>query len=283
MPCLEREEYIEQAYFFRVFRERIAENVPAQEILSSVHEEILATTRLPMAVEFLKGEVLLNGRLSEGMRRLSHYFTPFQAFVISRAEEDRSKFDQKIALEVLQNEAEYRSGTPTSPGLFIYQFESISRNRLGYDKGMTAMAGDPQYDPAWSEWILKTRLKLGEVEFNELLYFASEQWQIDRRRQLQQPDFQATQNLLFGAKEGRIAAANRGRDPLYMFAALQRQLGYPKVPRSVALHGAEKQIPEMLAKMMQMEKRLQLVESELKDRFDLSSYYVKPTELPPDV
>src|SRR5262249_8832173 len=32
---LDREEYIEQAYFFRVFRERLDENVPAQEILAT--------------------------------------------------------------------------------------------------------------------------------------------------------------------------------------------------------------------------------------------------------
>ncbi len=44
---LEREEYIEQAYFFRAYRERIEEGIPAQQVLSAIHEEILATTRLP--------------------------------------------------------------------------------------------------------------------------------------------------------------------------------------------------------------------------------------------
>ena len=87
--ALEPEEYVEQAYFFRVFRERLDENVPAQEILSSIHEEILSTTKLPLAIEFLKGEMVHTGRLSTGMARLAHYFTPFQAFVVSRAEEDR--------------------------------------------------------------------------------------------------------------------------------------------------------------------------------------------------
>jgi hypothetical protein len=32
-PVLDREEYIEQEYFFRVYRERLLENVPSQEIL----------------------------------------------------------------------------------------------------------------------------------------------------------------------------------------------------------------------------------------------------------
>src|SRR5579872_2219297 len=125
---LDREEYIEQAYFFRVFRERLAENVPAQEILATIHEEILSTTKLPLAIEFLKGEILHTGRLSTGMAHLIHYFTPFQTFVVSRAEEDRSRFDQRTAFGVLQHEAQYRANSPTAAGLFIYQFESISRN-----------------------------------------------------------------------------------------------------------------------------------------------------------
>ena len=44
MPLLDREEYIEQAYFFRTFHERLDESLPSQEILSSIREEILATT-----------------------------------------------------------------------------------------------------------------------------------------------------------------------------------------------------------------------------------------------
>ena len=51
----------------------------------------------------------------------------------------------------------------------------------------------------------------------------------EQRRQ--NPDYQLPVPALFGEKEGKIAKANRGRDPLYLFAALQRQLGYPEVPR----------------------------------------------------
>ena len=52
---------------------------------------------------------------------------------------------------------------------------------------------------------------------------------LEQRRQ--QPDYQPPVPPVFGEREGRIARANRGRDPLYLFAALQRQLGYPQVPR----------------------------------------------------
>ena len=47
-----------------------------------------------------------------------------------------------------------------------------------------------------------------------------------------QPGYTPPLPPLFGEKEGKIARASRGRDPLYLFAALQRQLGYPEVPRA---------------------------------------------------
>lgn len=279
-PLLDREEYIEQAYFFRVFRERLDENLPAQEILSTIHEEILSTSKLPLAIEFLKGEVLLHGRLSPGMSRLPHYFTPFQTFVMARAEEDQSRFDQRTALDVLQYEAQYRAGAPTPAGLFVYQFESISRNRLGYDRGMEAMSQDPLYDAEWSAWILKARMLLGTVDFADLIHLRSEEYVLERRRQLGDQTFQPPQPPLFGAKEGRIARANRGKDPLYMFAALQRQLGYPEVPRTRPKIGPEHDLPQLAAKFAQLEKRLQLLESEMKGTLDLSQFFVKPADLP---
>src|SRR5262249_20404462 len=158
---------------FRVFRERLDENVPAQEVLSTIHEEILSTTKLPVAIEFLKGEMLLTGRLSTGMAHLAHYFTAFQTFVITRAEEDRSRLDQKTALEILRYEAKYRAGSPNPTGLFVYQFESISRNKLGYDRGMEAMAQDPLYDAAWRDWVLRSRLQLGALDFADIIHLSS--------------------------------------------------------------------------------------------------------------
>ena len=56
---------------------------------------------------------------------------------------DNSRFSVEAALLVLQREAEYRASQPTPPGLFVYQFETLCRNRLGYDEGLRSMAGDP--------------------------------------------------------------------------------------------------------------------------------------------
>lgn len=274
MPLLDREEYIEQAYFFRTFHERLDENLPSQEILASIREEILATTKLPMALDVLRGELMLKGRICEGMAHLGHYFAPFQAFVMERSEEDRSKFDQRIALQVLEREARYRAESPSPAGLFVFQFECLARNRLGYHDGIAAMAADPLYDADWRDWILKARTQLGAVEFADLIYFRSE-FYVDERRRTAGPEYEPTAAVLFGRQEGRIARANRGKDPLYLFAALQRQLGYPAVPR--AKSGRDLQLPPLIEQRFQrLEKRLQILEAEGQGKLDLSEFYANP-------
>ena len=120
---LEREEYIEQAYFFRVLRERLANGMASQDVLQRIDQEILSTTRLPYAVQFLSAELKHTGLLSSGFARLSHYFTPYQAFVARGAELETIRFPMDSALLVLQREAEYRVQQPQPAGLFVYQFE----------------------------------------------------------------------------------------------------------------------------------------------------------------
>ena len=75
MPVLDREEYIEQAYFFHAFRERLLDGLPAQEILARIGEELLSTTRLPLAVSFLHTEIKGSGLMAPAMARIGHYFT----------------------------------------------------------------------------------------------------------------------------------------------------------------------------------------------------------------
>jgi hypothetical protein len=82
---LPREEYVEQAHLFEVLGARMRENIPAQEILESLREEILVTTKLPMAVDFMLAELRHLGAFASAMERLPHYFTPFQAFVMAEA------------------------------------------------------------------------------------------------------------------------------------------------------------------------------------------------------
>jgi hypothetical protein len=276
---LPREEYIEQAYLFRTWRERLDEATAAQELLLAIREEILATTRLPLAIDFLAGELHHHGRIGTGMGRLSHYFTPFQAFVMQQAEVDSSRFDFRLALEILQNEAEYRaSDNVLVPALFIYQFECIARNRLGYDAGLVAVAGDQAYPKEWREWILKIRRDLGTIDFADMLYVRSEQWLDDYRRESGQPDYQPSFPILFDRRAGRIAKANIGREPLFMFAALQRQLGYPRVPRPKPARRTNVLDPAVELRFQRLEARLQMLEQEQKGELDLTPFLRKPDQ-----
>src|SRR5215472_9065228 len=99
---LDREEYIEQVYFFRTMRERMVENLATQEVLERVDQEILATTRLPYAIQFLATEMKHSGLLSSGFARLGHYFTSFQTFVIRNTEVENRRFSMETALLVLE-------------------------------------------------------------------------------------------------------------------------------------------------------------------------------------
>src|SRR5215831_4860845 len=267
---LDREEYIEQAYFFHTLRERIAENLATQEVLERIDQEILATTRLPYAIQFLKVEVKHTGLLSSGFARLPHYFTPFQAFVVRNTEDEARRFSLATALLVLEREAEYRAGQPTPPGLFVYEFEVICRNRLGYDEGLTSMAADPLFDASWQDYLDLVRRQVGLVDFADLVYIRSDDYVSEQRRQT--PDYEPPLPPLFGVKEGRIARANHGRDPLYLFAALQRQLGYPVVPRPRPREDAGVKIETLQAKIRDLETRLKLVESEVRGQVDLTQF-----------
>lgn len=276
---LDREEYIEQAYFFHNLRERLATNMATQEVLERIHEEILSTTRLPYAIQFLAAEIKHTGLLSSGFRRLTHYFTPYQAFVIGQTEEEGRRFSVETALLVLEREAEYHAGQPSRPGLFVYQFETLCRNRLGYDEGLRAIAGDPFYDEPWQAYVEAVRRQVGVVDFSDLVYLRSEMHAGDQRRH--DPSYEPPLPVLYDLKEGRIARANRGRDPLYLFAALQRQLGYPAVPRPQKPDDVNVKLLTLQAKLRELETRMKLIEGEARGQVDLSQFMAK-AELPKD-
>ncbi|MFH5802900.1 hypothetical protein [Alienimonas sp. DA493] len=288
---LPREEYVEQRHFFRTLRGRLAEGVPTQEALTQVREELLATTRLPVAIDLLNDELRQSGRMSPAMERLHFYFTPFQTFVTAKGEEDRTKFDSATAFLILERLADYMTGdrpirsegregreiadAPSRRGLFLYQFETLARSRLGYSAGLTAVAADPFYDEKWSGWIRTMRRAIGEVDFAELLYRRSG-WFLELKRRAE-GDREATVpfDLLFGEAEGRIAWANRGKDPLYLFAALQRQLGYPEVPRPPRSAKAADIPPAVQAQLHKLERRLQFLEAEQKGGLNLDELAVR--------
>lgn len=276
---LPREEYVEQAHFFSVLAERMAESTPAQEVLAAVREEVLATTKLPMAIDFLLAELRHQGTFAPGMRQLAHYFTPFQCYVMSEAENDRRRFDLRIGLLILAREAKYRAAEHvTRQGLFVYQFEALCRNRLSYDVGLDAMSRDPSYNATWSEWLLTVRRQIGLVELADLIYVRSEFYTLQQERlgagtEPIESGNESTHAVLFGVQEGRIAWANRRKDPLMLFAALHRHLEYPEVPRSERVNPEERLLPVLARRMEQVEARLRLLEEEQRGGIDLTRFY----------
>jgi hypothetical protein len=114
------------------------------------------------------------------------------------------------------------------------------------------------------------RRQLGAVDFADLVYVRSELYVREQRRA--DPDYQPPVPPLFGEKEGRIAWANRGRDPLFLFAALQRQLGYPEVPRSQPPGDLGSVLVSLRAKVRELEARVKLVEGELRGQVDLTQF-----------
>lgn len=270
------EEYIEQQHLFTILGERMRQNMPAQQVLEAVREEILATTKLPMAIDLLLAELRHIGAMAAGMLRLPHYFTPFQCYVMGEAEDDRRRFDLRIALEVLAAEAGYRVDGITRQGLFLFHLEVLCRNRLGYDKGLDAVAGDPSYTSAWAEWIATVRRQIGIVDLADLIYVRSDYYNEREARVERESVAEATlPPRLFGVREGRIAWANRRKDPLLLFAALHRQLGYPAAPRPQAPEPTQALLPALARRVEQLEARLKLVEEEQRGGIDLERFYVQ--------
>ena len=270
---LPQEEHIEQAYLFKSLLDRLEGNVPVQELMESAQHEILATTKLPMAIEFMLGELRHSGCFATAMQQLSHYFRPFQTYLIREAEDDRGRFDMRVAFAVLKKEAEYRAQGASRQGMFLFQFETLCRNRLNYDRGLKAMSDDPIYDQAWQTWILTVRRQVGLVDLADLIFVRSAHYQ-PRRRDLLSDDPAATQPL-FGDKEGRIAQASRTKEPLLLFASLQRQLGYPAVPRPTKEDPNRDLVPQLVRQVERLEGRVKLLEDEQRGGIDLSKFYTE--------
>jgi hypothetical protein len=216
---------------------------------------------------------------------LPHYFTPFQAFVIRESENERLRFDLRVGLEILRREAAYRADEPTRQGIFLYQFESLCRHRLGYDRGLEAIAGDPAFDETWRNWILTLRRQIGMVDLADVIYVHSEYYWQRAEKSAASPgssnapsaSSQDDAVILFGEREGRIALANRKKDPLFLFSSLHRQLGYPEVPRMKPQDQEKSLIPQLARRLEQMEMRLKILEEEQRGGLDLTKFYERPT------
>jgi hypothetical protein len=194
---------------------------------------------------------------------------------MQQAEHEGGRFDLRTGLAMLEREASYRAEGATPQGLFFYRFECLSRNRLDYGHGLIAVANDDIFDAAWREWIHTVARQVGFIDLADLVSIRSpEYWRREKREAILagREDAGPDRELLFGEKEGRIARANRGKDPLFFFAALQRQLGYPAIPRPAPLI-PNAETPAMLARRLErLEFRVKLLEEEARGGIDLSRF-----------
>jgi len=273
-PLLDRAEYVEQGYLFQLLRERHAEQIPMQELLQQIRFELLTTTNLPIAIEYLLAELKHSGLMAPAMTRMRHYFTAFQAYLVEQAENETGRFAMETALSILEAEAKYRTRSATPQGLFFFDFEVLCRNRLNYDKGLTAMSNDPVFDPDWAKWILMLRAQIGLVDFADLLFLASEEYRARLIDAGESGDDKGP--FLFGRKEGRIALGNRRKEPLYLFSAMQRHLGYPPVPRPERRDENPDLIPQLARRIERLEARIKLMEEERRASLDITKFYKQP-------
>lgn len=246
------------------------QGMSTQELLAAVRQELLATSKLPLALDFLRTELKHTGGFATAMARMDHYFTAFQTFVIREAERQEGRFDFRIALEILEREAKYRSENATRQGIFFFQFEALCRNRLGYDAGLEAMAADPVYDEGWSQWILTVRRQVGLIDLADMVYVRSEYYRMTHE--------DMDKAVLFGEKEGKIALANRRKDPIYLFSALARHLGYPSVPRPKPPTDEENLVPLLRQRIERLEMRVRLMEEELRGGINLAKFFVSDSQ-----
>jgi len=268
---LDRSEYVEQAYVYQVLRERSQIGLPIQEQLEQIRYELLTTTNLPIAIDYLLTELKHWGQMAPAMYKLAHYFTPFQSYLVEEAEKESGRFAMETALQVLEGESKYRVTEHNAAGLFFYQFEVLCRNRLNYDRGLTAISNDPTFDARWAKWILMLRAQVGLVDMADLLFLASEEYRVKLEESGHSTEGKGP--FLFGRKEGRIAMGNRKREPLFLFGAMQRHLGYPKVPRPKPINENKDAIPQMMRRMERLESRIKLMEEERRTGIDITKFY----------
>lgn len=276
MPLLSREEYVEQAYLFSGLCNRLDASDPVQTVMRHLRDEILTTTKLPMAIDYLLAELGHVGLMSTAMARLAHYFTPFQTYLMAEAEDEQGRFDMRQALQILEVEARLHADAASPVATFLFQFETLCRNHLDYDHGLAAMSGDPVYPEPWSHWVRGIRRQVGMVGIADLIYVHSEyyvQQQQEGEQKYGSPP-KMPEVVLFGVKEGRIALANRTKEPQYLFSALQRQLGYPAVPRPKPPNPVDSLLPKLVRQVERLETRIKLLEDENRESgIDLSQYY----------
>lgn len=274
---LPREEYVEQAHMFAALAKQVTlepeMQQPLQVLLQWLKQEALATTKLPLAIDYLIGEIKHVGTIGTALAKLPHYFSTFQTYLINEAEAESGRFDIWQAFRILHRDAELRAEGAAPNAMFFFQFETLCRNRLSYDFGLEAMSKDTYYDKQWANWILNVRHKIGLVDLTDLVFIHSEHYVTQERQRLGEATA-SPDPLLFSEKEGRIALAHRHKEPLFFFSSLQRHLGFPASPQAPKPDESSRLLPRLQREIEKLEVRIRLLEEEQRQKgIDLSQFY----------
>ena len=120
------------------------------------------------------------------------------------------------------------------------------------------------------------RAQIGLVDLADLLFLASEEYR-ERLLDAGEP-IDGKGPFLFGRREGRIALGNRRKEPLFLFAAMQRHLDYPAVPRPKPIDETPDLIPQLMRRMERLESRIKLMEEERRATLDITKFYKGPQD-----
>ena len=187
------------------------------------------------------------------MRKLAHYFTSFQTYVVAEGEDERGRFDLHVAFEILRYDAEYRAAGASRPGAFLYQFECLCRNRLRYEKGLDAMALDPIYDEDWRKWLETVRRQIGIVDVADLIYVRSQYYADERIRRYGELDSQRADPVRREGGQDRLGQSPQG--PALPVRRLATPSGLPAVPRPKPVDETLQLVPQLLRRMERLETR----------------------------
>ena len=270
--------------------ERLRENMPAQEILGIVREEILATTKLPMAIDFMLAELRHLGAFSaRPWSGCTHYFTPFQCFVMQEAENDTAAVrPARRARNPRPRGRVPRRGRRRGRACSSTSSKCSAATGWATTRGWRPSPATRRIDETWRNWILTVRRQIGMVDLADLIFVHSEFYherKPQRRAGRPRPSADAPHGRGARPRAFRRCSASRkaaspgpigGKDPLLLFAALHRQLGYPEAPRAAA--GGPRGAAccrRWLAGSNSSKRRLKLVEEEQRGGINLEQFYAE--------
>jgi hypothetical protein len=67
---------------------------------------------------------------------------------------------------------------------------------------------------------------------------------------------------------------------MFLFSSLNRQLGYPEVPRVKPADKQQDLLPQLARRLEQLETRMKIMEEEQRGGVDLTQFYQRPPDAP---